>query len=178
VKCFNCGGAHYANECTKPKKEKDKSAKLNYQSEDSSSDYQSATTEQCSCYGKCNCEINVLTPEYEKSIELLSQGIAATNDPTIKALYMQMLQEQVKAASKTVTQEPVLPKGKIIPGSIPFTSVEELIAQFKPLASPKLTLESLNSEIKTMKRQIEHLYSLNSPRPQSPQIPSSSQNPF
>lgn len=63
-------------------------------------------------YGKCNCEINVLTPEYEKSIELVSQGIAATNDPAIKALYMQMLQEQVKAASKTVTQEPVLPKGK------------------------------------------------------------------
>ena len=71
VKCFKCGGKHYANEC----KEKDTSKKLNEHREDS--DYATASEdENCSCYGTCKCSVNVLTHEHKKCIELLSQGIA------------------------------------------------------------------------------------------------------
>ena len=63
---------------------------LNENREDS--DYAIASEyENCSCYGKCKCSVDVLTLEHKKCIELLSQGIATAQDQQTKEHYHQML---------------------------------------------------------------------------------------
>ena len=91
-------------------------------------------------------------------------------DQQTKEHYHQMLIEQIKAATQEPAEESSKKQKGLKASFIPHFNLSDLTKQFEVPHSPAITLESLNSEIKILKKQVEYLYSIQS-QPSTPKDP-------
>lgn len=105
----------------------------------------------------------MLTAEHEKTITMITQALAQAPDQASRQRYQAMLLEQVRQATKSDKEEKKSSFIGISPTFIPSFNVQDLTKQFESnslILEKPLSLQSLNHEIKEMKKQVSHLYNL------------------
>lgn len=103
------------------------------ESSDSSewSSTETKVSDDCICYGQCNCQLNVLSDQHKKTLELITQGMAQANDQATRDGYQKMLLDQIKLATKDQKEESKKTLTGLSPSMIPHFNRHEIIRQFQ-----------------------------------------------